>query len=214
MAQTPTQRTTGATRFKGPTIITLRGAGSLGHDPRTVGAGIDPGLSVQIPAVQTANAFQVEKPDGTVIAQIDASGNIALSGVLSAVEAVGMFPLTAAQITTLNTAPVVLLPAPASGKVLVANSMIFQFKYGSVQFTGGGAVNPVYHGATTNLIGGSVAAATIQAAANATIGIGPLTTPLALTANAGIDLYAATANFAAGNSTAIVWLWYTVLTLG
>jgi hypothetical protein len=83
MAQTATQRTTGSTRVRGPMIVTLRGAGSKGHDYKlggvaAVGTGLDVGLSVQIPTAQTANSFQVEQPDGTVIAAIGASGGLQL----------------------------------------------------------------------------------------------------------------------------------------
>ena len=60
-------------------------------------------------------------------------------------------------------------------------------------------------------IAGSVAAATIQAAANATISCGAEATALSLTANTGVDLYAGTADFAAGDSTAVVYLQYSVI---
>jgi len=67
--------------------------------------------------------------------------------------------------------------------------------------------------ATTNLLQGGVAAATLQAAANATISCGEEVAALALSTATGIDLYAASGNFAAGNSSAIVTLTYAVLTL-
>jgi len=125
--------------------------------------------------------------------------------------------LTAAQLTTLHSAPVSLVAAPGAGYALVFESLTFQFTYGSVQFTGGGVVMPVYHGATTDLsVTGGVTAATVQAAANATVLV--ISTPAAgglpVTSNAGIDLYAASADFAAGNSTAVVTLNYCVLKLG
>lgn len=215
MAQSATQRTTGVTRLKGPTVVTMRGAGSVGHDALTKGAGIDVGLSVQIPSAQTANAFQIEKPDGTVVSAFDASGGL-INGALKVSQLMKRVALTAAQITTLNSVPVTLVAAPAAGIALVCTGFIFQMIYGTVQFTGGGVVNPVYHGATTSLTAGGVGAASIQAAANYT-GYSPGAagaTALAITSAVAIDLRAATADFAAGDSTAVVTVFYSVVTLG
>src|ERR1017187_3577160 len=146
MAQLPTQRTTAPSRVRGPLIVTLRGAGSKGHDYKfggvaPVGTGIDPGLSIQIPAGQTANAFQIEQPDGTVIAAFDAASGLIQGGVLSVSQRIVQVTLTAAQIITLNTVPVSLVAAPGAAYALLADAMLFQFKYNSVAFTGGGAVN-------------------------------------------------------------------------
>jgi hypothetical protein len=63
------------TRFRGPTVITLRGAGSQGNDYKfggtvSPGAGADVGLDIQVPAAQSANCFQITKPDGTVVFKI------------------------------------------------------------------------------------------------------------------------------------------------
>jgi hypothetical protein len=77
------------TRFKGPTVVTLRGAGSTGNDPLVKGAGADVGLDIQIPVAQTANAFQITKPDGTVIYQIGPSGNY----LVAALTASGAIPV-------------------------------------------------------------------------------------------------------------------------
>lgn len=214
---TARQRTTGATRIQGPALVTLRGAGSLGHDPLTVGAGADVGFAVQIPSGQTANAMTIEKPDGTVIWAVDANGNVASGGVTKLVSKRVQVALTAAQIITLHSVPVALVAAPAAGIALVFKQLIFQFTYGTIQFTGGGVVMPVYHGATADLtLTGGVAAATIQAAVNALVLLraDPAAGGLAITSATGLDLYAATADFAAGDSTAIVTLDYDVLTLG
>jgi len=66
-------------RFRGPVVVTLRGAGSTGNDPLTVGAGSDVGLDIQIPVAQTANAFQITKPDGTVIYALGPNGGAVLA---------------------------------------------------------------------------------------------------------------------------------------
>lgn len=126
-------------------------------------------------------------------------------------------PLSAAQITTLHSVPVTIIPAPGAGKVIVIDTLIFDFTYNSVQFTGGGAISAVFHGLSTNLLNSTVAATSIQAAANyagqfvsAGTASGVLLTP---GLNLGLDLSAAGADFAAGNSTAKVFVWYSVVTL-
>jgi hypothetical protein len=126
---------------------------------------------------------------------------------------ISVFTLTSSDITTLHSVPVSLIGAPGVNKAIEIDKFILEFTAGTVQYTGGGAVNPVYHGATTALAG-SVAAATITGASNAVVfndaAGGPVTMPL----NTGIDLYAATADFAAGNGTAIVTIWYTTYETG
>jgi hypothetical protein len=129
-------------------------------------------------------------------------------------EHVSQFNLTAADITTLHSVPITLIPSAGINKVLVLNYFTLQFIYNSIAFTGGGAINPVYHGAVgTNIASASVAAASITAAASSTNFCDAAAGPLALPVATGIDLYAATADFAAGNSTAVVTIGYTVIEL-
>lgn len=128
---------------------------------------------------------------------------------IKATEKISQFNLTAADITSSHSAPVVLIAAPGVNKAVFPTKALLQFKYGSVQFTGGGAGQLVYHGATTNLLTGTILAATVQAAANARISLGAQAAGLALALNTGIDFYSATADFAAGDSTAILTVWYT-----
>ena len=75
------------TRFRGPTQVTLRGAGSSGNDPLLKGVGSDIGLRIAVPVGQTAPAFTIEQPEGTVIYSlsatptlITASGAVPVSG--------------------------------------------------------------------------------------------------------------------------------------
>ena len=221
MAQTATQETTGATRIKGPFAVTLRGAESKGHDftfggVGPVGTGLDIACRLQVPSAQSANVLTIEKPDQAVIYQIDSNGNLAFGNVLSVVKAIVRVAISSAQFLALNTTPVALVAAPGAGKVLICDGFYFEFTYNSIQYTSGGVVNPVYHSATASLTAGGVAAASIQAAANY-YGYSPAiagATALALSANTGIDLYAATGNFSTGNSTAVVKMPYTILTLG
>ena len=124
-------------------------------------------------------------------------------------------PLTAAQIITLHSAPVTLIAAPGAGKYIIVWGLVFQITTTSTQFTGGGVVAPVYHGATAALTANTIPAATVTAVAGTTttlIAAGSPASGLVLTANTGIDLYAATADFAAGTGTANVRVWYSVVT--
>lgn len=91
----------------GPVAIVLRGGGSLGHDPRTIGSGKDVGLDIQVPVTQTANVFQISQPDGTVVYAIPASG----TG--TAITAPGAIPLVGGTYTITNAAATALtLAAP------------------------------------------------------------------------------------------------------
>lgn len=107
----PTQRT----RFLGHGVdVTLRGAGSSGNDPLKVGDGTDVGLKIQIPTGQTANAFQIEKPGGTVIYSIDANGGAQKAPVLIA--ASGAIPVVAGQYVITDAGIAALtLAAPVAG---------------------------------------------------------------------------------------------------
>ena len=112
MAQRGSQQ--GTTRFKGPTEVTLRGAGSSGNDPLKIGAGNDIGFRIAIPASQVANAFQIEKPEGTIIYAIDASGGAQKAPALLA--ASGAIPVIAGSyVITAPSAAALTLAAPIAG---------------------------------------------------------------------------------------------------
>jgi len=165
---------------------------------------------------QTENLIEVYNSSRAGLYAVDPNGNVVQGGVLNLVQCVTQVTLTAAQIATLNSVPVSLVAAPGAGIALIAQAMIFQFKYGSVQFTTStGTTQPVYHGATTNLLAGAIAASTIKGSANAIISLGGPATALAVSTNTGIDLETASADFSgSGDSTAIATLFYDQLTLG
>jgi hypothetical protein len=112
MAQRGSQQ--GTTRFRGPTEVSLRGAGSSGNEAQQIGAGTQIGFRIAVPLSQTAAAFTIEKPEGTVIYSIDANGGaqktpsvIAASGALPVVA--GSYVITAASAVALT------LAAPVAG---------------------------------------------------------------------------------------------------
>jgi hypothetical protein len=118
--------------------------------------------------------------------------------------------LTAAQINALHTAPVSLLAAIA-GRVIIVTNCAIKMVTTSTAFTSGGAVAPVYHGATTALTANTLPASDVTAGAGTNyfeLGAGAPANGIALTAATGIDLYAATANFATGTGTMQVTLSY------
>jgi len=125
--------------------------------------------------------------------------------------------VTAANLIGMKAAPVSILPAPGAGKLIIVDAIAFQFKNGATQFTGGGALSFVYHRTAVTPHTGSIAATVLQAAAADVQYLGPNTTgalDLQSAINLGLDITNATAAFAAGNGTAIVTVWYSVVTLG
>jgi hypothetical protein len=99
----------------GPLVVKLRGAGSLGHDPQTIGSGADIGLDIQVPTTQTANVFQITKPDGTVIYAIGPGGALASTGAPVAITASGAVAFPGTYIITAGSAVALTLAAPVAG---------------------------------------------------------------------------------------------------
>lgn len=143
--------------------------------------------------------------------------NVGSSALNPLVQQVAQVSLTAAQLMAMFATPQSVLPAPGAGKVLIVDAITFQFKHGATQFTGGGAISFVYHGTAVTPHTGTVAAATVTAAADDVQYLGPNVTAaidLQSAINLGLDIKVATAAFATGNGMAIVTVWYSILTLG
>lgn len=211
------------TRFKGPAIITLRGAGSQGGEMKfggvaSPGAGADIGLRIQVPSAQAANILTFEKPDSTVLGGIDSAGNVfGSAGVAATGMQVAQVTLTAANIIAMNATPVQILAAPGAGKVIVVDKIFFQMKPTATQFTSGGVVTVVYDGTAVNPTTGSIAAANINSASAKYFLFPPYVAAsldLSTVANLGLKITNATAAFATGTGTAIVTIWYQTITLG
>jgi|SRR5581483_7948978 len=126
-------------------------------------------------------------------------------------------PISAAQLIALNSTPVTIIPAPGAGFAIALESLILEMTRTSTQFTGGGAVGPVYAGATgTFLTANQMAAADVTGTAGTTTRLLSAGSPaggVSLTANAAVQLFAATANFAAGTGTMKVFATYSIVTL-
>lgn len=146
-----------------------------------------------------------------------ALSNVGSSALNPLVQQVKQVTLTAAQLIAMKTTPQSILPAPGAGKVLIVDAILFQFKHGATQFTGGGAVSFVYHGTAVTPHTGTVAAAVLTAAADDLQYLGPNVSgavDLQSEVNLGLDITNVTAGFAAGNGSAIVTVWYSVATQG
>jgi len=137
---------------------------------------------------------------------------------VSSAQTIASVALTAAQFNGMYAAPVLLVPAPGAGKLLVLDRMELVQTYGSAAFAAGGVVG-VQYDSTVN--GAGVKASNTEAAAdyqvtasttylfNGAVGAAPFST----TANKGLYLSNATAAFTTGDSTFIAKLHYHVITV-
>lgn len=125
--------------------------------------------------------------------------------------------ITSAQILTLNTAPVTIIPAPAAGQAIALNNLVIEMIRTATAYTGGGTVGPVYAGITGTYLTNQMAAADVTTAGAATVPrlLVPLDTAggVLLAAATAVQLFAATANFAAGTGTMKVYAQYSIVTL-
>ena len=104
--------------------------------------------------------------------------------------------LTADQIIGMNAAPVTVVAAKGSGKVLELVGVVAIFDYGTVQFTGGGDVTLAEETSGTSL-SAALGVAVIQAAADSITKV--LSIGATLSENKAIQITNATAPFATGD---------------
>jgi hypothetical protein len=124
--------------------------------------------------------------------------------------------ISAAQILLLNSVGLLgFIPAPGTGLAVLLDQLTIRFIFGTVQYTGGGAISAQYHTTSTNILAATLAAASIQAAANGTWRFEPANTAggIVVPSNQGIDLVAATGDFAAGDGTAKFYAETTIIKL-
>lgn len=113
--------------------------------------------------------------------------------------------VTAAQIKTMFTTPVSILPTPPGPPCFYeVHAVSMQTKPGTVNFTGGGTVNLVYHGGAVVPHASTVPAATITSGTATNNVLPPVSSVIQPPKNVGIDITNATAVFAAGNGTLAV----------
>jgi hypothetical protein len=201
-------------------IVTLRGASSKGHENTyggvaAKGVGLDVGLSVQIPAGQTANGFQVEQPDGTAIAGFDSGGALMLTGNVASKLYTALVQISAANITDTGAGhlgnaggyPLVVAPGAAYGVEFV--SAVMSYTYATAAYTAGGNI-------TVNLTGGSALTGVVSnanslaaASSNVTQFVPLATAGITVTANTGLSLVAAVAFTQPGTAAGTVKVYVT-----
>jgi hypothetical protein len=121
---------------------------------------------------------------------------------------VAQINFTAAQWNVLFTTPATLIPAPGAGKSILVDYALLRYVYGGTAFTGGGTVSIQYSGGVAAAT--TVASTQITAAASSD-NLMTSTGTLAATQNAAITISVATANFATGNGTFQVYVYYSTL---
>ncbi len=203
--------------------ILPRGTQGAGNET-SVGSGGDTPLVIRVPsATQTVPIArlmaQPKNGAATDLFAVDASGNISVLGGVSYGFLRAQVALTAANLLAMYTTPVSILPTPGAGKALIINRLIFEMKRTATAFASGGAVNFQYHTSTSIIPHAGTIAATVLTGAGAGTTLTILddlggTNGLAVPANEGIDITNASGAFTTGTGTAIVFVEYSILTLG
>jgi len=125
--------------------------------------------------------------------------------------------LTAANILAMGGAPITVIAAPGTGKVIIVKSVLFEMTTTATQFAAGAAVHFYYHGGTVDAVTGAIPAATVNAAAgtsNTLLGPAVVATGTVVPANTGVDITTAGGvNFTTGTGTAKIQIQYSIVTL-
>jgi hypothetical protein len=205
MAKAQAQTTTGRTRIKNGLSVTLYGAGGKGHEGTLggvgpVGAGLEPGLVIGIPSGQTANALQIEQPEGTVAAGFDGKSGLFTGGNVGSKHFTTLTIISAAQLVSTAAGNFghangqTLVVAPGAGYGLELESVLMSYTFATAVYTGGGNITVNLGGGGAALTGVISAASSIGAGASNVIQFVPLSTAaFAMTANVGLSLVAASA---------------------
>jgi len=115
--------------------------------------------------------------------------------------------LTSAQILTLNTTPVVIVPAPGAGLTIIGDYMVLKYLNGGTNYAGGGAFSMQYSGGAT--LFATLPASTITgASATATA---PTTGAVTGSINTAVTITNATGNFTTGNGTIVILMSYVIV---
>ncbi len=188
-------------------------------------------------SVITLSAFSLAGPvgtanieDGAVTAAKLASDSVTTVKILAAnVTSAKIDPqviqfasgtISLANFIAMYTTPQILVAAPGSGKLIVAERVVLEIVYGSAQLAGGGAIGLQYD--TTTHAGGAPASATMAAAsftaavADSVIGAaGSLAVAVnSITVNKALCLAMASADFTVGTGSSFkYYVWYRVVTV-
>lgn len=159
--------------------------------------------------------------DGSVLAQSIAYGD-GTSQTTAPVSVVNSATVTlsSAQLKALNTTPVVLIPAQGAGTLIVPTAEVFDYKFGTVQYSGNGGLRTRYTGDTNNLFPPSnsniVSAAQSVFYINGgpgTTGTGTLTLNRTVGNNVSVETFNGGAAYTLGDGTLNITILYQVITL-
>jgi hypothetical protein len=174
-------------------------------------------LIIQGAASQTSDLVQVYDSSKNGLYAIDSNGHVNQSGVTKVKNCVAQLSLTAANIQGMFATPISVVAAPAAGTAVVVEQVMVELNLTATQFASGGVVHFYYHGQTTELMAQTLAAATINGGAGQSIYLlEPVQTAggSVVTKNVGVDITNATGAFTTGTGTAVVTMWYSLITLG
>lgn len=122
--------------------------------------------------------------------------------------------LSGAQITGMFVTPVQLIPAPASGRIILIDSLAIFYTHVTTAYTGGGSLTVRYAGTSTDLtnnIASSIFTNASDRAAKTTSNTNTFATSNGN--GAAVNLSNLTGSFATGDGTAVVHVWYREVTL-
>lgn len=179
---------------------------------------------VQVPLVirgvpsQTADMFGVYDTNRNLLAFIDCNGLISAGGSAGNKVVHGVYEqdLTAAQIISMFTTPIAVVPAPPAGNAIVVQQIVVVLNLTATAFASGGVVHFFYHGQTTEIMAQTLAAATVNGATGQYIFVlEPVQTSggSVVTKEVGIDITNLTGVFATGTGTAKIFTTYQIVTL-
>ena len=117
--------------------------------------------------------------------------------------------LTASQIDSMFTTPIVLIPAPGAGLAIIVDSIAFKLVNGGTNFAGGGVVTISYQGGGATVVP-TVAAAVVNGATSTTQ-LAQNATTVTASINQGIQITNATGVFTTGNGTLTLNITYTII---
>ncbi len=178
-----------------------------------------------IPAIKYGNAVTSDEVDlsgatgdVTFTAGSPSAGTQSVTALNPAIGQTITVAVSSAQILAMSAAPVSIIPAPGSGKLIVVDSVVFEMIPTTTSYTSGGVVSLNYSGTSTTLVG-------TMPAVNVTTGTAGVANPYILVAaantsqtapplaNTAVVLTNITAGFATGTGTAKVIANYQIITL-
>lgn len=145
------------------------------------------------------------------MAYLNASGQLDNGlGLISRLQ-VATVTVTAAQLNSMFTTPVQILPSPGVNQAYIVGGVTMQTKPTTTAFAAGGAINLVYHGGAVVPHASSVPAATLISGTGTVNQLPGIAAVIQIPSNAGIDITCATANFTTGTGVLVVKIRFNVI---